>query len=234
MDAVIATTEKAATFVPHVKAVVPHGVDTDRFYPAENREAAWAQTGFPGTKGVATIGRIRREKGTDRFVQSMLAYLPDHPDTTALVIGRAAQPDQGFLDSLKSQIAAAGLTDRILFTGEVAPDELPSLLRGLSAVIQLPRYEGYGMAPLEGMASGVPFVATDQGYYRSFSAQDRAGFITEDDTPSTVDRITRLLSDPVRHENMAKAARDVACSHFSIEREASGIAGVYDDLWSKA
>ena len=40
MDAVIATTETAASFVPHVRAVVPHGVDCDRFTPAINRAAA--------------------------------------------------------------------------------------------------------------------------------------------------------------------------------------------------
>ena len=34
MDAVIATTEAAASFVPHVRGIVPHGVDTERFFPA--------------------------------------------------------------------------------------------------------------------------------------------------------------------------------------------------------
>ncbi|QFT81421.1 GDP-mannose-dependent alpha-(1-6)-phosphatidylinositol monomannoside mannosyltransferase [Roseovarius sp. THAF27] len=234
MDAVIATTEAAAGFVPHVRAVAPHGVDTDRFTPAPDRAAAWAATGYPGTQGVATIGRIRPEKGTDRFVAAMLRLLPDHPGLTALVIGRAAKSDQPFLDNLKAQISAAGLTDRILFPGEVTPDALPALTRSLSAVVQLPRYEGYGMTPLEGMASGVPFVATDTGYYRSFSSQDETGLIVPDDPDQAADALASILSDPDRHATMSRAARDIACAHFSVTREAEAIARVYEELWSGA
>ena len=233
MDAVIATTELAASFVPHVRAVVPHGVDCDRFTPAADRAAAFAATGLPGKRAIATIGRIRPEKGSDRFVDAMLRLLPDHPDVTALLIGRAARSDQAFLDGLKAKITAAGLSERILFPGEIAPDALPPLMQALSAVVQLPRYEGYGMAPLEGMASGVPFVATDQGYYRSFSGQGRAGTIVpDDDASATTAALSQLLSDPARHTAMAAAARASAQTHFSIEAEADGIATVYDRLWA--
>ncbi|MEO3413794.1 glycosyltransferase family 4 protein [Roseovarius sp. CAU 1744] len=232
MDAVIATTEAAAGFVPHVRGIVPHGVDTERFSPAEDRAAAWAATGFPGACGIATIGRIRPEKGSERFVEAMLRLLPDHPGLTALLIGRAGRSHQAFLDGLRSQVAAAGLSDRILFPGEIAPDALPALMRGLSAVVQLPRYEGYGMAPLEGMASGVPFVATDQGYYRSFSGQGSAGIIVaEDDPKATAQALADLLSDPDRHRRMARTAHEAAASHFSIQAEADGIDAVYQQLW---
>ena len=235
MDAVIATTDAAATFVPHVRAVAPHGVDCARFTPAADRAAAWAETGFPGRRGIATIGRIRAEKGTDRFVRAMLRLLPDHPDLTALVIGRAARRDAAFLQGLQDEIAQAGLSDRILFPGEIAADALPALMRGLSAVVQLPRYEGYGMAPLEGMASGVPFVATDQGYYRRFAHQGRCGQIVLDDDPGTAaDALHALLSDPDRHAAMARAARETAGRDFSAVAEAQAIADVYEALWRGA
>ncbi|QYX55652.1 glycosyltransferase family 4 protein [Roseovarius sp. SCSIO 43702] len=231
MDAVIATTEAAAAYVPNVHAVVPHGVDCATFTPASNRAAAWAATGFPGRRGIATIGRIRPEKGTDRFVETMIRLLPDHPDTTALVIGRAGGKHESFLSDLKARIAQAGLTDRILFPGEVAAPDLPAIMRGLSAVAQLPRYEGYGMAPLEGMASGVPFVATDAGYYRSFSDNGRAGLIITDDSPSSAaEAFDALLRDADRHAAMSRAARQLAETRFSIETEADGIAHVYETL----
>lgn len=234
MDAVIATTEAAAKFVPNVRAVVPHGVDTQTFHPAEDRSQAWAATGYPGTAGIATIGRIRPEKGTDRFVDSMLALLPTHPDLTALVIGRAASADQKFFEGLKAKIATAGLADRILFPGEIPASSLPALIRALSAVVQLPRYEGYGMTPLEGMASGVPFVATDAGYYRSFSGQGRCGIIVPDDAPNrAASDLSDLLGAPSRLEEMGANARDAAIHHFSIKTETSGINAVYEQLWNE-
>lgn len=230
MDAVIATTEAAATYVPHVRAVVPHGVDTELFTPAQNRAQAWQALGYEGGFGIATVGRIRPEKGTDRFVETMLRLLPEMPGATALVIGRAAPEHQGFLRKLDARIKAAGLADRFVFTGEVPPQALPDLMRGLSLLVQLPRYEGYGMTPLEGMASGVPFVATDTGYYRSFSAQGQTGTIVGDEDIEAVLAAQDLLS-PTRHSAAAGAARDIAQTRFSIQTEADGIAKTYEELW---
>ena len=121
MDAVIATTERAAEFVPHVRAVVPHGVDTELFTPAADRKAAWQSLGYGGEMGIATVGRIRPEKGTDVFVDAMLRLLPDLPGARALVIGRAAREHQAFLKGLQDRIAAAGLSDRILFPARFPP-----------------------------------------------------------------------------------------------------------------
>ena len=230
MDAVVATTQKAADFVPHVRAVVPHGVDTELFTPSPDRAADWAALGYGGAIGIATIGRIRPEKGTDRFVDAMLRLLPDQPGAVALVIGRASREHQGFLKGLQSKVATAGLTDRILFPGEIAAKNLPSLMRALSLVVQLPTYEGYGMVPLEGMASGVPFISSDTGYYREFSAQGRAGLVVA--PQDAAGAAQAILSDTDRFQVMAKAACEIAQSSFAAATEAAGIEAVYEQLWS--
>lgn len=232
MDAVIATTDKAAEFVPHVRAVVPHGVDTDLFVPSPDRAADWAKLGYGGMRGIATVGRIRPEKGTDLFVTAMLRALPELPDTVALVIGHAAREHRGFLQELKDQVAQAGLSDRILFPGEIAADQLPGLMRSLSLVMQLPRYEGYGMVPLEGMASGVPFIGSEAGYYRAFSAQGRCGVIVAQEEPAqAAEAAIGLLRGADLHTTLSRAARDVACTRFSAASEAAGIEAVYEQLW---
>ncbi|PTX58008.1 mannosyltransferase [Litoreibacter ponti] len=234
MDAVIATTELAASFVPHVRAVVPHGVDTQRFHPAQDRGAAWNETGFPGSIGLATIGRIRPEKGTDLFVDTMLRILPHHPNATALVIGRAGRGDQAFLSALKRQIDAAGLADRLRFIGEIEPERLPALIRALSLLVPLPRYEGYGMTPLEAMASGVPFVASDTGYFRAFSDDGRAGHVVAlEDVDAAAHAVNSLLADPDQLGSLSKSAVEVARAQYGIETEVAGINAVYETLWSE-
>ena len=227
MDAVIATTDAAATHVPNVRAVVPHGVDTDMFTPAKKRWVAWGKTGFGGQKGIATIGRIRPEKGTDVFVDAMLHLLPQQPDSTALIIGKATREHQSFLDGLKVKVARTGLNERILFIGEVPAAELPALMQSLSLIMQMPRYEGFGMVPLEGMASGVPFVATDAGSYRALSDEGRTGTIVQDATDAS-DAAAKILRS--HHEAMAAHARIIAQTCFSSEQEADGIDAVYQML----
>lgn len=235
MDAVIATTPAAADFVPNVRAVAPHGVDVRRFHPARSRHQAWTDQGFPGTAGIATIGRIRPEKGTDRFVGAMIRALPALSGHTALVIGKAAPEHAGFLDTLKTRVADAGLSERILFPGEVQAEIMPELIRGLSLLVALPRYEGYGVTPLEAMASGVPFVASDAGWFETFSGDGAAGTIVADGDPEAAAAATlEILSNHERHHAMAQAARQRAANHFSVAAEAETINAVYQQLWSES
>lgn len=233
MDAIIATTDKAAEFVPNVRAVVPHGVDTDMFKPAPDRTTAWAEQGYGGTFGIATIGRVRPEKGTDLFVDAMLRLLPNLPGAVALIIGKATSEHQGFQQMLEAKVKSAGLSDRILFPGEIAATTLPALMRSLSLVVQLPRYEGYGMVPLEGMASAVPFVGSDAGYYASFAAQGRSGVIVAQEAAHAAEAAQSILGDPGRLAAMSAAAREIASQSFSAATEAAGIEAVYQQLWSE-
>ena len=228
----VATSDAAAGYVPHVRATVPHGVDTDRFHPAPDRAAAWAALGYGGTAGIATIGRVRPEKGTDLFVDAMLELLPDLPDVTALVIGRPTREHQKFDLLLKEKVQRAGLINRIRFIGELPPDRLPTLMQSLSLVMQLPRYEGYGMVPLEGMACATPFVDSDAGYYNAFSAQGQTGIVVPQSMPSAAAEAARtLLTDPTRHAAMAQAARTLTLDSFSARREADGIDLAYATIW---
>lgn len=231
MDAVIATSQEAAKFVPHVKGVVPHGVDCEAFAPAPDRAKAWTDLGYGGARGIATIGRVRPEKGTDRFVEAMLEWLPQNPDVTALVIGRAGRADTKFDLELKAKVQAAGLIDRIRFIGEIPAPDLPKLMRALSLVAAFPRYEGYGMTPLEGMASGVPFVAMEAGNFEAFSAQGRAGLVVpQGDMNGAVSALDQALANATE---MGEAARQVALDQFSVAREAAGIDAVYEQMWAE-
>lgn len=232
MDAVVATSEKAAQLVPNVVRVVPHGVDIERFEPVEKRANAWQATGFPGTQGIATLGRVRPEKGTDLFVDSMIRLLPEHPGFTALVIGKADVKNQKFQAELQEKIKSAGLEDRILFTGELPKESLPGILSALSLFVALPRYEGYGMTPLEAMASGTPVVVSDTGAFSSFVANGKSGrLVPLDDLESSCQAISEMLTDPETLANMSLGARETAVEQFSVSRELAGLEEVYHELW---
>lgn len=235
MDAVIATTEAAAAFVPSVRAVIPHGVDTELFRPAPERHKAWQAAGFPGTGGIATVGRIRPEKGTDLFVEAMIAVLPNISGATALVIGRAAPEHASFEARLKSHIAEAGLSERILFPGEMPPHSLAGLMPGLSLLMALPRYEGYGMTVLEAMASGVPVVASDAGNFREFIDEGVTGHLVANGDVAAAARVaSHILGDAATVERMGATARARATQGFSAAAEADAIRRVYETMWAEA
>jgi len=233
MDAIIATSESAARFFPEVAAVIPHGVDTERYHPAEDRRAAWAGLGYGGEQGVAIIGRIRPEKGTDIFVDAMIRVMETNPGVTALVLGTTKSKNRTFFDTMKAKAADTGLARRILFPGFVGHDALPKILRAISLVVNVARYEPFGVVPLEGMASGTPFVASATGYYRELSAGGITGTIVEPgDVAGTARAVSELLADPARIERMGVAGRELAERRYPIAREAREIGQVYDRLWA--
>jgi mannosyltransferase len=233
MDAVIATTPEAAGFVPNVHAVVPHGVDTARFRPAKSRATAWQVLGYGGKRGLATVGRVRPEKGTDIFVDAMLRVLPKHPDLVALVVGKAAKEHLEFKKNLMNKIAAAGLSDRLVFTGEVEADKMPDLIRALSLLVALPRYEGYGVTPLEALASGVPFVGSDTGYFDVFSNDGALGTVVPlENAALGADAVDAWLTDEKRFMRACTMASGFVQQQHSIEHEVSGINAVYEGLWA--
>ncbi|MGO8425835.1 glycosyltransferase, partial [Rhizobium ruizarguesonis] len=110
-----------------------------------------AATGLPGRHLIGCFDRVRHQKGTDLFVRAMIELLPQHTEWTAVVSGRVTAEHVAFADKRKADVAAAGLSDRILFRGEV-PD-IKIWYRRLTLYVAPSRNEGFGRTPLEAMAS---------------------------------------------------------------------------------
>ena len=234
MDAVIATTIEAASFVENVSAVVPHGVMTQKFMPAQDRSKVWSSLGYGGQFGVACVGRIRPEKGTDIFIETMLEILPHHPKMVALVIGKATRKHYKYKQDLLEKIEAAGLSDRILFVGEIDVTSMPKIMSAISLLIALPRYEGYGITPIEALSCGTPFVGSATGYFRAFSANGKYGIIVDpEDVAGAVRAIKLWLSKNDQLDAFMKEARKYIIDNYSVEQEIIGIHKVYQSLLDK-
>ena len=143
--------------------VILHGIDVDLYSPPDDRLAAFAKTGLPGKYGIGTFGRVRRQKGSDLFVEAMCRLLPQYPDFSAVVIGLTTVDNLPFVEGLKQQIAAAGLSDRIRFLGELPIEEVPLWYQRISIYVFASRVEGFGLTILEAMAAGDAVVATRAG-----------------------------------------------------------------------
>jgi mannosyltransferase len=235
MDAVIAASPEAASYLSVPNVVVLHGVDTTRYRPAEDRAAAWAATGFPGRFGIGVFGRVRAQKGTDRFVDALCKLLPKHPEFTAVIVGAVTPEHRRFADALRAKISVAKLDDRILFLGERPADEIPAWLRRVTIVVSPQTWEGFGLVPLEAMASGTAVVATKVGAARHLVVESETGHLVESGDAAALEaRIDSLMKDPAAAETMGRRGRARVEQRFSIEREAAGIQEVYERLWSGA
>ncbi|WP_034657822.1 glycosyltransferase family 4 protein [Chelativorans sp. J32] len=232
MDAVVATSTRSGSFLEVPHRVIMHGVDTERFHPPQNADDLWAATGLPGRYGIGCFGRIRHQKGTDLFVDAMIELLPRYPDWTAVVLGRATAEHRAFAEELERRVREAGLSDRIRFLGEV-PDVRP-WYRRLSLYVAPSRNEGFGLTPLEAMASETAVVASDAGAYAELVVGGETGMVVPaDDGPVLVSAIEPYLADPALAERQGTAGRAHVVNRFALASEAAALREVYESLWRK-
>jgi mannosyltransferase len=233
MDAVIATSPQAASYLKVPATLSPHGVDLERFKPADNRAKSWSRAALPGRYGIGAFGRVRHQKGTDLFAEAMIRLLPKYPDFTAVVIGLATPDNQNFADTIKAKIDAAGLSGRFVFLGEIAADEVPGWFSRLLIHVAPQRWEGYGLTPLESMAAGTAVVASRAGVFETLIENGRTGLIVDiGDLDGLTAALDRLMADPALAEEMGRAGRLRAAERFSISGEAETINSVYDSQWT--
>lgn len=231
MDAVIATSGRSGSYLKVPYTVVMHGIDLDRFRPPAGEEADWSTSGLPGRYGIGCFGRIRKQKGTDLFVEAMIRLLPFYPEWTAAIFGRVTADNRGFADALIEKIERAGLADRIRFMGEV-PDVKP-WLRRVAVCVAPSRNEGFGLTPLEAMASLSAVVASDAGAYAELVDPGVTGFVTPaGDGLALTEAIERYMADPALVRAHAESGLARVRSRFALDREAEGVEAVYERVFA--
>ena len=230
MDRVIATSRKTAAYLKVPNTVIMHGIDTERFRPPHDRAAAVRDLGLdPARLYAGCFGRVRRQKGTDLFVDAMIALLPRHPRWSAIVAGRATPQHKAFEDDLKARVAQAGLSDRILFVGEHR--DIDRWYRALSLYVAPQRWEGFGLTPLEAMASGAPVVAADVGAFSELIVEGETGTIVPaDDLAAMQAAIAPYLADPGLAARQGENGRRHVETRFALEGEAETLVETYRRL----
>jgi mannosyltransferase len=231
MDAIIATSDLSASFLKRAATVIPHGVDTDRYTPPEDRAAAFAEAGLPGRYAIGCFGRVRAQKGTDVFVEAMCRLLPRYPDFTAVIVGAIAVEQTSFANDLKKRIEAAGLGSRIVMTGELPVEEVQHWYQRLTIYAFTSRNEGFGLTLIEAMAVGAALVASRAGAAELVVEDGVTGVLTPPgDVDAMVAALEPLMRDPAACAVMGARGRERVVEKFSLDAEANRIAEVYRTL----
>ncbi|MCW2591067.1 MAG: glycosyltransferase [Mycobacterium sp.] len=195
--------------------VVPLGVDTELFTPAEhrvrNRIIAIASADVP-LKGVShllhAVARLRVER--DLELQLVAKLEPNGPT--------------------EKLIAELGISDIVHSSSGVTDAELAALLSSAEVACIPSLYEGFSLPAVEAMASGTPIVASRAGALPEVVGVD--GDCARLVNPGDVDDLTRvlgeLLDSPLELRRLGAAGRRRAVDVFSWESVAAQTVSVYE------
>lgn len=229
MDRVVATSAKSASYLEREADVILHGVDTETFRPAEDKAALRARLGLPQGVLVGAYGRVRHQKGIDLFAEALCRVMPEAPEVQAVVMGRV--DNAAYVAAIKERVAAAGLQDRFHFVEERPIEELAERFAALDLYVAPQRWEGFGLTPLEAMASGLPVIATRVGAFEDLIAEGEVGRLVD---VEDVDGLTAGIREALGRSDWAAAARARVMAQFRLEDEADALIAIYREMLGTA
>ncbi|MGP0030533.1 MAG: glycosyltransferase family 4 protein [Acidimicrobiales bacterium] len=190
---VTATALRASCEVRAPVVVAPHGVDHERFAPAEPGpgadRAALEGAGVPLERPViAFVGTLEPRKGVAPLVAAFDRVAASHPDVV-LVLG--GQVGWGMRE-IEGALAAARHADRIIRVGYLPDPAVPALLRRAAVVAYPALAEGFGLPALEAMACGAPLVTTE-GTAMAEVARDAALLVRPGDAAMLAEALQAVL-----------------------------------------
>lgn len=229
MDGLLSTCTAAARYMPDAPdRLIPHGIDHQLYYPAEDRSAVWRQLALPCRYGIGIFGRVRHQKGVDLLIDAAILVLPRYPEFIVVVVGEITPDQQGFVQAQKEKLREAGLEDRVVFTGGLPFEQVPMYFRAMSVITALSRNEGFGLTVLEAMSSGIAVVATEAGAWPDIVDDGNDGFlIPTDDVQALAARLTTLMDNEDLRSRMGNNGREKILANYTIEREAKALLNYY-------
>lgn len=176
--------------------VIPNGVNPMTYK---------VKHGIPGKKlNLISNSALIPRNGLDTLIEAV-AMLPRKLDWQLEIAG-----DGPLYRPLKAKIKSLGLSRRIKLLGRVANEKIPSLINQSDMFIRPSRHEGFGVAFIEAMASGVPVIATPVGGITDFVEHLKTGYLVEPNQPEQLAQaIMTLANQPKLYRQVQAKALDL-------------------------
>ena len=204
---------------PDHVVVVHCGVDTAAVTPAAAR-------GDGGPLTVLCVGTMHEVKGQRHLIEACRLLRDQGVAVRAVLVGGG--PD---LEALERQVAAAGLDGTVQVLGQATRPQVLAHLRAADVLVapSVPtrqgKREGIPVALMEGMAAGLPVVASRLSGIPELVEDGASGLLVPPGDPTALAAALRTLAqDPELRHRLATAGRARVLADFDLHRSAAELA----------
>lgn len=196
-------------------AVIPPGINRDRFHPIEKDIAKQQIQMEYNKKIVLFVGRIEPLKGIDALIYAIKILVvrnPSLPVKLLIVGGDISQKKELWtkeLQSLEQLTTTLSIPDVVKFVGQTPQDKLRFYYNSAELVVMPSHYESFGMTALEAMACGVPVITSNVSGVASIIDEKHGSLITTVNNPLLLAaQIEEMLINKDLHEKVSKDIRE--------------------------
>ena len=190
--------------------IAPMPVATERFHPGGSRQSS----------RFLFAGRLNEQKGLGHLLKAMASM-----QSLAMldVVGEGGDGAR-----LRLQASQLGISDRIVWHGQVGQDQLLRFYQSATAVVVPSVDEGLGLVAVEALMCETPVVAFRSGGLTDVVEHERTGLlVTPGNTAELARALDAVLASPERAAELGRAGRSFAATAFSPESAAARYATIY-------
>ena len=209
------------------KIVVVYNAIDEQFWlaPAEDEVARVRERYQLDHQFVLYVGNIKPHKNLVRLIEAFDELRRTGlEDLKLLIIGDEISK----LPALRRAVHSHKLHKHVRFLGYVNDETLRTLYRLASLFVFPSLYEGFGLPPLEAMASGTPVVTSNQSSLPEVTG-DAAVLVDPYDVSSIVDGMRRVLTDRTLADELRRRGPERA-REFSWARSVAKTRQVYEQV----
>jgi glycosyltransferase involved in cell wall biosynthesis len=170
--------------------------------------------------------RQERAKGAATVIQSLCLLGGRYPEVTLDIVG-----DGSAIPEFKQLAWELGVAERVHFPGKLNHGQVMDRLKNAHLfVFPTSSSDGFPKAVLEGLASGLPVVATQVSVLPQL-LRTGCGVLIDQATPEAVAHgIEQALTNPAQYECMSRKAIETACQ-YSLESWRDTIGAMLTEAW---
>lgn len=207
---------------------IPTGVETGRFsedIAPETREKLRSHYGITKENVVLIyIGRLAVEKNLDEVLYMFSRRAS--PVNKLVLVG-----DGPYRKELEYLVRELKLTDSVIFTGMVPPQNIAAFYRMGDVFVSASRSETQGLTYFEAMASGLPLLCVDDPCLENVLLAGENGFTYRDEREYA--QFLHLLTESADlREIMGRHGKEIVQSEYSAESFAQAVMNVYQKVMS--
>ncbi len=221
----------AAGLAPRERfTTVYSGMRTEQFAPdptaRERMRTAWRVP--PTAVVVGTIARLFNNKGYEELLPVVPRAVAAGADLFFVWVGGGPRQRD-----YERALAAAGVRDRVHFTGLVEPDAIPALLNGFDLLAHTSRWEGLPRAAVQALLTEIPVVAFAVDGAPEVVIPAKTGALVPLGDLGALERaLVDLANAPVTRRNLGRNGRQLCLGRFDHHHMVAELEALYHRLRS--